>query len=209
MKNSCARGKRGERQWRDELRAHGYAAHRGRQYSGSPDSPDVVCEGLPHFHFEVKLVERLNLFDAMAQARRDAGGKVPLVAHRRNFWPWLVTMDAVACYRLLRQDCSGAWAATQAETSTPLVALREVAWVYCLDLTGTELTLHEAVAQAGRAVAKPAAGAAVATKALALVAHRDRVGRWLLTMASETFFQLLRGDPAKAPTPRNGAAATF
>ena len=71
--NSREKGKRGERQWRDELRANGYAARRGQQFSGSPDSPDVVCDSLPWVHFEVKAVERLNIEDAMAQARRDCG----------------------------------------------------------------------------------------------------------------------------------------
>ncbi|HNW08033.1 MAG TPA: hypothetical protein PK202_13815, partial [Verrucomicrobiota bacterium] len=92
--NSREKGKRGERQWRDELRANGYAARRGQQFSGSPDSPDVICDGLPWAHFEVKLVERLDIYAAMEQARRDCGGRAPLVAHRRNYWPWLVTMDA-------------------------------------------------------------------------------------------------------------------
>src|SRR5438477_12729505 len=105
--NSREKGKRGERQWRDELRANGYAARRGQQFCGSPESPDVVCEELRWIHFEVKAVERLNIEDAMEQARRDIqmqnakcrvqnGGirKVPVVAHRRNFRPWLVTMTA-------------------------------------------------------------------------------------------------------------------
>ena len=70
--NSRNKGKRGERQWRDELRSHGYQARRGQQFSGSPDSPDVVCDGLPWIHFEVKAVERLNIEQAMEQARRDA-----------------------------------------------------------------------------------------------------------------------------------------
>ena len=63
--NSREKGKRGERQWRDELRANGYGARRGQQFSGSAESPDVVCEGLPWIHFEVKAVERLNIEEAM------------------------------------------------------------------------------------------------------------------------------------------------
>src|SRR5215470_17399015 len=112
--NSREKGKRGERQWRDELRANGYAARRGQQFCGSAESPDVVCDSLPWIHFEVKAVERLNIEEAMEQARRDArqcrveseecridsGGmedrgsriaKVPVVAHRRSFRAWLVT----------------------------------------------------------------------------------------------------------------------
>ena len=44
--NSRQKGARGERQWRDELRANGYVARRGQQFSGSADSPDVVCNDL-------------------------------------------------------------------------------------------------------------------------------------------------------------------
>jgi len=100
--NSREKGKRGERQWRDELRAQGYAARRGEQFSGSPDSPDVVCEELRWIHFEVKAVERLNIEDAMDQARRDSAEKIPIVAHRRNFRPWLVTMTAEVFFKFLR-----------------------------------------------------------------------------------------------------------
>jgi Holliday junction resolvase len=100
--NSREKGKRGERQWRDELRAQGYAARRGQQFSGSPDSPDVVSEDLPWIHFEVKAVERLNIEDAMDQSRRDSAEKIPIVAHRRNFRPWLVTMTAEVFFKFLR-----------------------------------------------------------------------------------------------------------
>lgn len=116
--NSREKGKRGERQWRDELRANGYAARRGQQFSGSADSPDVVCDQLRWIHFEVKAVERLNIEDAMAQARRDCGSgretphpsslpkgarekKIPIVAHKRNFCRWLVTMEAETFFKLL------------------------------------------------------------------------------------------------------------
>jgi hypothetical protein len=102
--NSREKGARGERQWRDELRANGYAARRGQQFCGSPESPDVVCESLPWAHFEVKLVERLNIYEAMEQAIRDGQSKIPFVAHRRNHWFWLVTMEAGTFFRLLRGD---------------------------------------------------------------------------------------------------------
>jgi Holliday junction resolvase len=100
--NSREKGKRGERQWRDELRANGYAARRGQQFAGGAESPDVVCDSLPWIHFEVKAVERLNIEDAMDQARRDGVGKVPVLAHRRSFRPWLVTMEAETFFQFLR-----------------------------------------------------------------------------------------------------------
>ena len=99
--NSCEKGKRGERAWRDELVAHGYSARRGQQFSGSPDSPDVICSDLPGFHFEVKTVERLNVNAAMAQAVDDAGEKIPVVAHKRNRSDWLVTTRANNWFAML------------------------------------------------------------------------------------------------------------
>lgn len=102
--NSREKGKRGERQWRDELRAQGFAARRGQQFSGSPDSPDVISDDLPWIHFEVKAVERLNIEDAMEQARRDCAGNVPIVAHKRSFRPWLVTMTAEVFFKFLGGD---------------------------------------------------------------------------------------------------------
>lgn len=102
MREQQGKGARGERQWRDELRANGYDARRGQQFSGSPDSPDVVCAALPWARFEVKAVERLNIEDAIEQARRDCGGKVPLVAHKRNHRRWLVTMPAEVFFQFLR-----------------------------------------------------------------------------------------------------------
>jgi Holliday junction resolvase len=121
--NSRNKGKRGERQWRDELRANGYDARRGQQFSGSPDSPDVVCEALPWLHFEVKCVERLNIEDAMAQARRDAGAKTPVVAHKRNHRRWLVTLDAEDFFQFLRgtlpPDNAVACAAAHSDNNKP------------------------------------------------------------------------------------------
>ena len=100
--NSREKGKRGERWWRDELRAQGYQARRGQQFSGSPESPDVVCESLPWAHFEVKCVERLNIYDAMEQALGDCGAKVPFVIHKRNFRRGLVVMTTETYFEFLR-----------------------------------------------------------------------------------------------------------
>lgn len=104
--NSCQKGKVGEREWRDVLREKGFEARRGRQFSGSEDSPDVVSN-LP-FHFEVKRVEALNIDKAMEQAQRDCGKKVPVVAHRKNKRPWLVTMLAEDWLSLVREKHSDA-----------------------------------------------------------------------------------------------------
>ena len=93
MTNSRRKGKEGELEWAKFLRSHGYDAHRGQQYKGGGDSPDVT--GLPGIHQEVKRVEKLNVHDAMDQSRRDAAdAEIPIVAHRRDRKSWLVTMDA-------------------------------------------------------------------------------------------------------------------
>jgi len=104
--NSRQKGARGERLWRDELRAQGYSARRGQQFSGSPESPDVVCPDLGFIHWEVKTVEKLNIEDAVEQARGDCGDKVPIVAHKRNRRGWLITMPADVFFHLLRGTLS-------------------------------------------------------------------------------------------------------
>lgn len=88
--NSKQKGARGERELASRLREYGYNTRRGVQYCGSPDSPDVV--GLPYIHIECKRVEKLNLYDAIAQAKHDAGNKIPTVFHRKNNCEWLVTL---------------------------------------------------------------------------------------------------------------------
>lgn len=102
--NSRDKGKRGEREWAEVLRAAGFEARRGQQFSGGTESPDVVCSALGWLHWEVKRVERLNLEAACHQAAEDAGeGKQWAVAHRRNGSPWAVTMPAELALAMLRQ----------------------------------------------------------------------------------------------------------
>jgi len=101
--NQRAKGARGERLWRDQLREAGFTARRGQQFSGGTDSPDVICEELKNLHMEVKFVEALNLQKACEQAERDAGLKAWIVAHKRNRTDWKVTMDAGLFFQLLRE----------------------------------------------------------------------------------------------------------
>ena len=96
--NSRAKGKAGELELSKFFREHGFeSAARGQQFKGSPGSPDVV--GIPGHHVECKRVEALSLYDAYAQACRDAGsGSVPIVCHRRNGkphhpLPWLAILS--------------------------------------------------------------------------------------------------------------------
>lgn len=98
--NSRRKGAEGERELANELRKYGYDAHRGVQYKGSPDSPDVV--GIEGFHIECKRVEKLNIEEAMQQSERDAGDNVPLVIHRKNQEEWKVTMRLDDFIELIR-----------------------------------------------------------------------------------------------------------
>lgn len=88
--NSRAKGAKGERELAGILRSHGFDARRGQQYSGLQGDADVV--GLPNIHIECKRVERLNIYDAIDQAKRDTKGDLPAVFHRKNNCEWLVTM---------------------------------------------------------------------------------------------------------------------
>jgi hypothetical protein len=101
--NSRNKGKVGEREFASLLREHGFDARRGQQFSGSPDSPDVVSDALAWLHVEVKRVQNLNLTDACVQAEGDCGGKPWIVAHRRNHAPWLITMRAEFFFELIRE----------------------------------------------------------------------------------------------------------
>jgi Holliday junction resolvase len=92
--NSKQKGKRGELEFSHWLATRGHPARRGQQFKGGDDSPDVVCDTLDNFHFEVKRTEKLSLYEAVEQAERDSGHKYPVVAHRRNRGDWLAVMKA-------------------------------------------------------------------------------------------------------------------
>lgn len=103
--NSRQKGKRVERLWRDQLREAGFLkAFRGQQYCGAAGNADVVCPELPTIHFEVKGVQNLNVLNAMKQAITDSGTKTPVVAHKKNGEPWLVTMLAADWLELVRRS---------------------------------------------------------------------------------------------------------
>ena len=101
--NSRQKGAAGECEFAKLLQFHGWDARRGQQFSGGSDSPDVVCQPLKDFHFEIKRVEAGNLYKWMEQAKRDAmeGGKVPVVMHRRNRQDWIAILPAGLFLELL------------------------------------------------------------------------------------------------------------
>ena len=89
--NSRDKGTRGERELAKVLRENGYDCRRGQQFNGADGSADVI--GLDGIHIECKRVEKLNIYDAMYQSIEDARDwEIPVVMHRKNKKPWLVTM---------------------------------------------------------------------------------------------------------------------
>lgn len=89
---SREKGKRGENEAARLFRSYGIDAKRGCQYKGGPDSPDIV--GTPGLHVEVKRTETLRLWEALAQAKRDAGAdEIPVVIHRKNQAHWVAILD--------------------------------------------------------------------------------------------------------------------
>ena len=101
---SRRKGAVGERELAALLTASGFDARRGQQHRGGGDSPDVIVPSLPAIHFEAKRTERLSLYTAIAQARQDAGGKLPIVAHRRNHCEWLAILPLVDLLSILRES---------------------------------------------------------------------------------------------------------
>lgn len=99
--NSRQKGASGERELAKLLTKLGFDAYRGRQFSGSSDSPDIKFVSLQGLHTEVKRVERgLCLYSALEQSERDASGKTAIVAHRKNGKRWLVTLDLEVFFKV-------------------------------------------------------------------------------------------------------------
>lgn len=93
--NSKRKGSAGERELLAILKEHGFpdAVRNDQMYIGGLNNPDISASfhGIP-LHIEVKRVERLNITNAVIQAVYDADGAAfPVVVHRTNRQPWLVT----------------------------------------------------------------------------------------------------------------------
>ena len=92
-RRSQRKGRSGEIELTNTLQAYSIPAAVGDPVNHGT-TPDVT--GLPGVHVECKRVERLDLYAAMAQSRRDSAkfqDGLPAVFHRRNRSGWLVTMD--------------------------------------------------------------------------------------------------------------------
>ena len=92
MINSREKGKRFERKLASILKNdYGYDCRRGQQYCGANGDADVI--GLPGIHIEAKHQEKMQLYDWINQAKRDAkDGLLPVVFHKKNNCEILVSM---------------------------------------------------------------------------------------------------------------------
>lgn len=111
-KSSKARGKRGELSLVHALRDAGFPeVRRTAQYCGKAGTSDVV--GLPGIHIEAKNVERLNIWEALSQSKRDSeadgNGDISAVFFKRNRSGWYVAMPLSDFVRLYASSdlCKG------------------------------------------------------------------------------------------------------
>ena len=102
------KGKVGEREAAKVLsELLGAEVRRAQQFAGGVDSADII--GVPGLHVEVKRVEKLRLYSAIEQAVNDAGSNCPIVMHRTNNHPWLVSLqvsDLVRLSRIITDECN-------------------------------------------------------------------------------------------------------
>ena len=85
---SKEKGKRGEREVCAILKERGYESERTQR--GVAQAEDVT--GVPGWSIEVKRTERFAIRPSWAQARRQAGDRVPVVATRWNGGEWLAVV---------------------------------------------------------------------------------------------------------------------
>ena len=102
--NSKRKGASGERELVRKLKEYGFDTRRSVQYNGKAEEGEADLVGLQGIHIEAKRVERLNIYDAMAQAKHDAKpNELPTVFHRRNNCKWLVTMELSEWMKLYQE----------------------------------------------------------------------------------------------------------
>lgn len=111
-KSSKARGKRAELDLVHQLQKFGFSdARRTGQYSGKAGTSDVV--GIPGVHCECKAVQRLNIWEALSQSKRDSeadgNGDIAAVFFKRNRSGWHVAVPLSDFIRLYAQSdlCKG------------------------------------------------------------------------------------------------------
>lgn len=107
---SREKGKRFELCVANLFKDWGYEAHRTAQYRGNTGQAGDV-EGVPGIHIEAKHQERMSLYDWMEQSENDARaegkGNLPVVIHKANNKPVLVTMTFESWIQLYNEYHAG------------------------------------------------------------------------------------------------------
>lgn len=110
-KASKARGKRAELDLAHKLQEFGFEARRTAQYCGKAGTSDVI--GVPGVHCECKAVQRLNIWEALDQSKRDSeadgNNNIPAVFFKRNRTGWYVALPLSDFIRLYASSdlCKG------------------------------------------------------------------------------------------------------
>jgi len=93
MVNSRAKGARAERDLCQALKEIlKWDARRSQQFCGNAGDADLVVEQCPNLFVESKMVEKLNVVQAMEKAVEQSGGALPILCHRKKRTGWLVTV---------------------------------------------------------------------------------------------------------------------
>jgi Holliday junction resolvase len=87
-RRSRSKGARGERDFRDLVRRHGFDADRDGRLAAD------LRHDVPGVHFEVKRCETITLGKWLRQAEAECGDDVPVVAFRQSNQPWRVVVPA-------------------------------------------------------------------------------------------------------------------
>lgn len=98
-KSQREKGAAAEREVAHLLEKFGITARRGQVFNGEPD----IVTDLP-FHLEVKRQETTKIHEWFRQSEAAAGGKIPVVVHRRNREPWMVTLRFEDFLEVLKHD---------------------------------------------------------------------------------------------------------
>ena len=100
------KGRRGEIELAELLTTYGYDVHTGRALSFGT-VPDII--GLEGIHVECKRVEKLDLYKALRQSQNDSerfSDGLPVVIHRTNRKPWVVSMALQDWLELYDKSCN-------------------------------------------------------------------------------------------------------
>lgn len=86
---SRRKGASGEREAAAEINRLFPGVAASRSARNGVDQAEDIHHGITGVHLEVKRTETLSLYEAMKQAKIAAGGKIPVILHRRNGKEWL------------------------------------------------------------------------------------------------------------------------